>query len=212
MEKEKKNVKVENKVKENKVKGEKKKGKKGIVIGLIIAIVIIALVAVMAKVVLFSNSPKNTLENILTALKTGEYKNIENYEELVSASGMLDGDKYDEEAQKLMFEKLEWNMKNEKIEGDTVTLEVEITNKDFKTVIKNYTQKIIKAALGGENISEEQMRTYLIDELKNEDVGVVTENKTFTMKKKDGKWGFEDFESTIYLLLPGLEEALNEIM
>ena len=56
------------------------------------------------------------------------------------------------------------------------------------------------------------MKNYLMDELKNEEIGVVTESKTITMKKKDGKWGIEDVESTIYALLPGFQEALEAIM
>lgn len=211
VEEKKKNVKVAEKKKQTKAKGEKKKGK-NVAIGIIIAIAMIAIIAAAVGVALFSNSPKNTLNTILTALKTGDYKNIENYEELIAATGMLDGDESDEEIQKLLFDKLEWNIKSEKREGNTATIEIDITNKDFKTIIGNYTQKIIKLAFGGGEISEEQMKNYLMDELKNEEIGVVTESKTITMKKKDGKWGIEDVESTIYSLLPGFQEALEAIM
>lgn len=211
VEEKKKNVKVAEKKKQTKAKGEKKKGK-NVALGIIIAIAMVAIIGAAVGVALFSNSPKNTLNTILTALKTGDYKNIENYDELINAIGILDGDDADEEIQKLLFDKLEWNIKSEKREGDTATIEIDITNKDFKTIIGNYTQRIIKLAFTGEEISKEQMRNYLMDELKKEEVGVVTESKTITMKKKDDKWGIEDNESTIYSLLPGFQEALTNIM
>ena len=199
--------------KQDSKKGEKETKKKNkSALWIIIAVLIIAIIAVMAGVILFSSSPKENLNDVLTALKTGDYKNAENYKELISSSGILEDDGFNQEAQKLFFDKLEWNIKDEKIEGDKATIELEITNKDFKTIIKNYMQKAIKIAFAGQEVSEEQMTNYLLDELRNEEIELVTVNQTVTMNKKDGKWEVEDAETLVYALLPGLSEAMDSIM
>lgn len=187
----------------------KKKSKSALWI--IIAVLIIAIIAVMAGVILFSSSPKENLNEVLTALKTGDYKNAESYKELISSSGILEENDFNQEAQKLFFDKLEWNMKDEKIEGDKATIELEIKNKDFKTIIKNYMQKAIKIAFSGQEVSEEQMTNYLLEELRNEEIELVTVNQTVTMNKKDGKWEVEDAEALVYAILPGLSEAMDSI-
>lgn len=116
---------------------------------------------------------------------------------------------FNEEAQKLLFNKLEWKIQNEKEEGDTATVEVEITNKDFKTIINNYMQKAIKTAFSGQNVSEEEMTNYLIEELNKEDIQTVTSNQTITLEKREGKWEPTQDNDFVDILLPGFNEAIN---
>lgn len=203
------NNKVANKEKKAKGSGDKKKSKS--IIWVIVVIAIIAIIAVMVGTILLANSPKNTLNEILTALKTGDYRKIENYNQLISDSKLLSGDESTEETQKLLFEKLEWDIKDEKQDGDIATINIDIKNKNFKKIIENYTQKIIKAAFSEEEITEEQIENYLMEELSNEETEIVTVNQTITMKKIDGKWAIEDTEATIYSLLPGLQEAIEAL-
>lgn len=130
---------------------------------------------------------------------------------MLSGSGLFDEEDSNTEAQKLLFEKLEWNIKEEKVEGDTATINLDITNKDFKQIIDNYTQRIIKAAFGEEELSDEQIEKYLIEELGNEEVQNTTVSQTITMNKVDGKWTIADVENTVYVLLPGLSEAMEAL-
>lgn len=182
-----------------------------IIIGIIVVVAIAAIVGV-AAILSNKSTPTGTLEQILTALKTNDYSKVENYKELIGSSGVLEDSELDQEAQKLLFEKLEWNIKEENVDGDTATIELEITNKDFKTVIKNYMQTVLKIAFSGQEINEEQMTNYLLDELKNEEVGLVTENQTIVMKKVDEKWEIEDLEEFMNALMPGLSDAMESIM
>ncbi len=190
--------------KENKTKKQEKEGKKNNKVAIIGAIiVVIALVIVLAGMFLMPETPKKVVENALNELKTGAYaQNM--------LSGLLQGeDNFNAEAQKLLFEKLEWKILEEKEEADKATVEVEITNKDFKTIIGNYMQKALKAAFSGQNINEEQMTNYLMEELKNEEVQVVTNKNSISLEKKDGKWEIVEEDNFVNAVLPGLYEAVN---
>lgn len=73
----------------------------------------------------------------------------------------------------------------------------------------NYMQKALKVAFSGQNVSEEEMTNYLMEELRNEEVQTVTANQTITLEKQDGKWIITDEESFVKSILPGLYEAIS---
>ena len=124
--------------------------------------------------------------------------------------GLLQGENnFNAEAQKLLFEKLEWKVLEEKEEGDKATVEVEITNKDFKTIIGNYMQKALKAAFSGQNVNEEEMTNYLMEELRNEEIQVVTNKNSISLEKTDGKWKIVEEDNFVNAVLPGLYEAIS---
>lgn len=182
-------------------KKDNKKVNNNVIIGVIAAIIVV--IAVILVMSLMKDSPKKLVENTLKDLKTGT-----NSEQMLS--GLLQGeDSMDAEAQKLIFEKLEWKVLKVNEEGDTATVELEITNKDFKTIMGNYMQKALKIAFSGQTITEEEMTNYLMEELKNEEVGTVTVNQSIELKKQDGKWEIADEESFASAVLPGLQEAIN---
>lgn len=179
-----------------------KKNNKVAIIGAVI--VVIALVVVLAGMFLMPETPKKVVENALTELRNGSYAQS-------MLSGLLQGENVNAEAQKLLFEKLEWKVLEEKEEADKATVEVEITNKDFKVIIGNYMQKALKAALIDPNINKEEMTNYLMEELRNEEVENVTNKNTISLEKKDGKWEIVEEDSFINAVLPGLYEAVNSL-
>lgn len=178
-----------------------KKNNKVAIIGTIIVVAV--LLVILAVMLLMPETPKKVVEDALSQLKAGAYaQNM--------LSGLLQGeDNLNTEAQKLLFEKLEWKVLEEKEEADKATVEVEITNKDFKTIIGNYMQKALKAAFSGKNITEEEMTNYLMEELKNEEVQVVTNKNTISLEKRDGKWEIVEEDNFVNAVLPGLYEAVN---
>ncbi len=182
---------------------ENKKNIKGILISIVIMIVVI-LVAVITSKILATDSPTKALETMLNDLKAGNYN-----QEILSNS--LDEENFSKEAQKLMFDKLEWKVQKVTQEKETATLELEITNKDFKTIMSNYMQKAIKAAFSEQNITEEQMSNYLIEELNNSEIPMVTSNQTIMLQKKDGKWESTQENDFISILLPGFNEAMDAL-
>lgn len=181
-------------------KDEKKKSNIGVIVGIIV--IVLVLVAMLAYMFSKKGSPRQTVETMLSDLKSG------NYSQSILA-GMLQEEELDQEAQKLLFDKLDWKILSVKEEGDKANVEIEITNKDFKTIIGNYMQRIIKVAFSGENPSEEEMTNYLIEELNNNEVQNVTSNQVIVLEKKDGKWEVTEENDFVNIFLPGFNEAIR---
>lgn len=178
-----------------------KKGSNNLIIMSVVAIIVVLMV-ILVIMAMGNHSPKKVVEKTLQDMKTGSYA-----QDMLSA--LVQGeDNLNAEGQKLLFEKLEWKVLNEKQEGETATVEVEITNKDFKTIMGNYMQKALKAAISG-NTSEKEMTNYLIEELRNEEVQTVTQNHIISLEKKDGKWEVVEDENFVNSVLPGLYDAIN---
>lgn len=185
-----------------KIKGEIKKIDNRIIIGVAVAVVV--LIAILACVFLMSDSPKKSVESMLSDLKAGDYSRQ------AVLSELLEEDEFNEEAKKLFFDKLGWKVLNVKQEGDTANVEVEITNKDFKAIMENCVQKVIKSMLtNSNNDGEKEMTNYLVEELKNDEIQTVTANQTIKVEKKDGKWEIAEDNDFANILLPGFNEAVS---
>lgn len=181
-----------------KLKGEIKKIDNRIIIGVAVAVVV--LIVILACVCFMSDSPKKAVENMLSDLKSGE----------IMFSDLSEED-FKEEAQKLFFDKLQWKIINVKEEGNTANVEIEITNKDFKTIMSNCMQKMFKLAITGQNLGEQEATNYLVEELKNDEIQTVTSNQFIKVEKKDGKWEIVKDEELLNILLPGFNEAISAI-
>ena len=108
-----------------------------------------------------------------------------------------------------LFEELQWNIKKIEKSSDEAKIEVEITNRNYKTVIQNFTKKIVQKVLSNENPSDEEAKQYLMEELKNKDSGTLTSTQTITVTKQDGKWKVMVDDNLKKALFPGLEDAVN---
>lgn len=196
-----------------KVTVENKKSNKTPIITAIVIIVILILVVLLYM--FLGNGPKNTVEGMFKALKDGDYEKVNeyiNYQELVSSAEVLDNENIDEETMNLLFEKLSWNITEVKREKDIANVTVDVTNKNFKTIIGNYMQKILRVAFGGQELSDSEMENYLLEELINEDVDTTTTTQTINLIKQNGKWVIStDDNDLINILLPGLNEAVNSL-
>ena len=202
---------------ENKVKGkvtvESKKSKKAPIITLIIIIAIVILTIVLY--VLFANGPKGIVEGMFSALKNGDYDKVNeyiDYNEVISSSDVLDSESLDEETMNLLFEKLSWKITETTKEENTASVTVEVTNKNFRTIIANYMQNALRVAFSGQELSDAEMENYLIEELNNKDVETTTTTQIINLTKQDGKWVINTTDTNLIdILLPGLNEALNSL-
>lgn len=183
-----------------KVENSKKTNNHTPIIG--VGIVAVVIVAIIISMICMKPSPKKAVEDTFNQLKTGAYA-----QEML-AGIMQGGDNIEAEAQKLCFEKLQWKILSEKEEGETATVEVEVTNKDFKTIMANYMQKALKAAFSG-NTNQDEISNYLMEELRNEEVETVTNTHTLTLQKQEGKWEITEEETFVKAVLPGLYEAMS---
>lgn len=201
----------------NKVKGkvtvENKKSKKAPIITAIIIIAIIILAIVLY--VVFANGPKGVVEGMFRALKNGDYDKVNeyiNYNEVISSSDVLDSESLDQETMNLLFDKLSWKVTETTQEENTANVTVEVTNKNFKTIIANYMQNALRVAFSGQELSDAEMENYLLEELRNEDVETTTTTQTINLTKQDGKWVINTTDTNLIdILLPGLNEAVNSL-
>ncbi len=149
-------------------------------------------------------SPKGVVNGMLQDLKSGNYSQEE-------MNNILGEDEFGEEAQKAFFEKLKWKILKVTKEGDTANVEIEITNKDFKTILGNYMQKVLKMAFSGEEPNEEEMTNYLIEELNKEEIQNITNRQNILLNKQDGKWVVSEENDFANILLPGFREAMDSL-
>lgn len=202
--------------KEEKNKKEKT-GKKSPVIPTVIVVVVVVLIAILLTVMIVTSSaPKKSLEALLTNLKAGDFTKAQEY---VSGDLDLGTVNSNEEAQKLLFDKLNWKInKVTEVDENNATVEVEITTKDFQTVINNYMKKALDAVketiTGGgttESFSSADFENYFIEELKNENIQTTTITTTVNAVKEDNKWKIVSDDALYNALLPGLQEAVNTL-
>ena len=193
------------------IEGNKKTKKSGLIITIVIVLVLLIVAA--SIFVMLNSKPKTVVNNLLNDLKQGNLQNASTYfnqdEENIQENFKIGGQELDEEALKLIFEKLEWKVNKEEINGDNAAVEVEVTNKDFQVILTNYTQKLIGAAFTGTTLGDEQYKSYLMDELRKEDIATKTTTATINLVKIDGKWKVVENDIFANLLLPGLQETID---
>lgn len=183
----------------------------GIVVGIIL---IVALVIGIVCTIALQDNPTSSINGMLNALKAGDFAKVEefvNYQEVIQDSEFLASQDIDAETQKLFFDRLEWKINEVKKDANAATAQVEITNKDYKVIISNYMQKALKAAFGGESMTDQEMENYLIEELKNQETQTATSTVTMQLEKVDGEWRITANEDLINGLMPGLQEAIDTL-
>lgn len=196
--------KVETKKKEK----SKNKGKKTWLSKALVIIVVLAIAALLTVMIVTSSDPKKSTDGLLNNLKAGDF---ETAQEFLSGTSLVNDNNFDEETEKLLFDKLEWKITKITQEDDSATIELEVTNKNFQTIISSYMQKALKAAFGGENVEQSEIENYFKDELKNEQVQKATNNVTIKAVKEDKKWKIVADDDLVDALLPGLRDAVNSI-
>ena len=198
---------------ENKQVG-KIKNKKNLyyIISIVIAICLIALIAFV--ILTLQQTPEKLLNNILSNLKEGKLEKINqyiSYEEILGTSDLLSSKEFNEETKKSLFNKLEWKILEVKTEKDKATINLEITNKDFKIIIEKYMQRALSAVFSGKNLENDEIKNYLVEEINNQEAQTITQTKTIEFTKKDNKWEITVNNELIDALLPNLRETVDTL-
>ena len=190
-------------------KAEETETKKKTWIGkIIVVLVVLAVAALLTFMIVTSSDPKKSVDGFLTNLKAGDFQKAQ---EFMTGEELLKNEEYDVETQRLFFDKMFWKVTKVTKENDNATVEVEITNKDFKTIISAYMQKVLKLVLSGENITEEGIENYFMEELKSDQVQTTTQTKTISLVKEDKIWKVVSNDELTKTLLPGLQESINSL-
>lgn len=189
----------------------KEKGRKRAMLVRIIAVAIV-LIVIIALIYVIMPSPARTLQEMLKSLKIGDFEKANeyvNYEELSDMPILsFENEEEKKDVQKLFFEELQFNIKKVKKEENTATVEIDITNKNFKTILQNYTKKVMQSIFNNEDINTDDV---LIQELQNKEIDKVTSRQTITIQKQDGKWEVLVDDNLKNALFPGLSETLDGI-
>jgi len=126
----------------------------------------------------------------------------------IPALGNLEGaDSADND--KILYEDLQWNIKKIEKNEEEAKIEVEITNKNYKNIFQNFTKKVVQKILNNEKPSDEEAGQYLMEELKNKEVGQTTTTQEITIRKEEGKWKVVVDENLQNAIFPGLSETVN---
>lgn len=211
--------KVDKKEAKKEAKKEDKKGtsKKTAWITTVVTVVVVLLIATLLTVMIVTSSaPKKSLEAFLTNLKAGDFEKAQEY---LSGDFTLSTNELDQETQRLLFDKLNWEIGNVTENDDnTATIEVRITTKDFQTIVNNYMQKALEAVRGAitgsgsdESFSSADFEKYFVEELQNEDIQTTTINTTINAVKEDKDWKIVSDDALVNALLPGLQETVNSL-
>ena len=211
--------KVDKKEAKKEAKKEDKKGtsKKTAWITTVVTVVVVLLVATLLTVMIVTSSePKKSLEAFLTNLKAGDFEKAQEY---LSGDLTLSTNELDQETQRLLFDKLNWEIGNVTENDDnTATIEVRITTKDFQTIVNNYMQKALEAVRGAitgsgsdESFSSADFESYFVEELQNEDIQTTTINTTINAVKEDKDWKIVSDDALVNALLPGLQETVDSL-
>lgn len=209
-----KKEKSDKKVRNSKNKDTKSNGKKNTkVVSIVTALVVLVIAVLLTIMIVTTSDPKQSIDGLLNNLKTGDF---EKAQEFLSGDALMSEEDYDLEVQKLFFENLAWKINNIEKQEDTAVVTIEITNKDFNLVVSNYAKKALEAitsliGTNSTNLSNDQIQQYFVDELKNEEIGTITEEGTIQLVKEDKKWKVVSNEELIKTLLPGLQEALESV-
>jgi anti-sigma-K factor RskA len=174
-------------------------------------IAVLAVAALLTYMIVTSSDPKKTVDGFLTNLKAGDFTKAQ---EFVSGDeDLLSDEEFDDETKALLFDKLSWKVTKVTKEDSEATVEVEVTNKNFDTIISNCMKKLLedfKAILNGASV-EQNMDKYFTEELKNEQVETTTVTKTIQLVKEDKTWKVVSNDELVDALLPGLQESINEL-
>lgn len=185
-----------------------KKNKAWIISG-VVALVVILLIILLTVLAVTSTNPKQATEGMLTNLKAGEFEKAQEFvageNELLSESAK----ELDTEIQKQLFNKLSWKFTNivEEKDKEEATIEIEITNKDLKSIVR----EIIKEAVANNQMSKDELEKALTEALKNENVQTISTTATIQAIKEDKKWKIVDNEALEEAIMPSLDDAIKAI-
>lgn len=195
---------------------------KKVVIGVITLVIIVAM-AILGYFVMLKieqNKVESTIEDMFTNLKSGENNNQkqEVLEQLQNNSNQENSTK-DTIDYIILFNKLNYSIIENKTNFNEASVVLDITNKDMKKIIGNYLVKAIQLAFANAftpTYSEEQMNeelaTYLKEQMESNEIENITTNITLKMEKQDGKWVIkeESKKDFVNALLPGFVDSINQ--
>jgi len=156
---------------------------------------LISFVLVLALVLVACSpeaTPEETVEKALEELKNN---NIENFQKYIVDADSFSDEEIDESIEYLV-KNLEVEVKSSSIDGDTATVETDITNINFSIVMEEFLSQAMgiamENALSEDPMSQEEMDSYveelLITILERDEIETVTTTANISLEKTNGQW------------------------
>lgn len=155
------------------------------------------------------NTPTKKVENFLNNYRNLDESVITQMEEIVSNDALMSDNqrtKYKDVLRK-QYQDLNYQIKDEKIDGDAATVEVEIEVYDLYKVTKDaetyYQEHLDEFKDDNGNLSSSKYIDYRLD-LISKQTQRVKYNLTFTLSKVDNVWILDDIDDTTRQKIHGL--------
>jgi len=195
--------------KNKKIKKEKKNTK---ILILFVAIVIIfsIIISIRKNNVKGSDNQANEINIAFSYLKEGNSDKINeyiDYNQLIDSFDEIilqEPSQNSKDVQKMLFDKLSWNIKNMEVQDEKVIATIEVTNKDFKNIITKWMQNLVEKKENEKAIDNELAMAELKDVL-NQESEMKTTTETVILKKENEKWKIEMNDNFVNLVFPGID-------
>ncbi len=149
-----------------------------------------------------------------TALKNSDKESINKYLDYNSLISGLDEKLIKEgeytEFEKELFSNISWTIERNDINNDEAIVIIEVTNKNFKSILTKWMKNLIKNVNDGNEIAEKEALSRL-EELVKKESDTRTELKKIKLKKYEDSWKIEVNDDLIDLVFPGIDSVTELI-
>ena len=146
------------------------------------------------------------INNALNALKESNIDEVNqylDYNELINKLDSIILEVNNSNIEENMFKDISWSIKEVEIIDNKTTVKIELSNKNYKKILTNFSKEIINEKNNNIEIDNEKMIKILNDKLENEDEYITTTNNILLIED-DNEWKIEINDELIDLLYPGL--------
>ncbi len=198
--------------------GKYAKGRKGKVIaGIAIVLVVISIITTVVIISLNNNSREIEIvfNETFTALKELDKEKVNkymDYDKLISSlDEMILENPEDTELEKELFKNMEWTVESIEVEDNQATLIIEMTNKDFKTILTEWMKKIVKEKESQNIITNELALQRLKEIVSDESIQTKTVLKKVKISKDEDSWKITVDNDLRDLVFPGIDSVVSAI-
>lgn len=161
-------------------------------------------------------TPETAVKNALDAIKAFDSEKAAKYMDYDALmkdveTGTQSENAKEDEAVKLVFKNLTYDIKSSTVDGDTATVKTEITNADMSSVITEMVTQVFALATTVTNPDElgDKGAKIFEDLLNSADVKKTTKTVDIKLTKVDGNWRIDTDEDMMNAILGGLIDAMK---
>lgn len=182
----------------------------------IVVLVIVIAVIIFGIIKLTAKNPTDSVTSFIEYLKSGDLNGAKEYTNESSLEMLgIDSETEDIEMVKLFFKNVNLNIVEVTKDSNQAIVKAEITNRDLKTIMRNYMQKALELAMSSINSSnttedmESQLQEFFKSQFESTQIENVTTSVDIVLTKVDGDWKIVLDENLRDAILPGLTEISN---